>query len=90
MIPLRADTVEGMRWIADAGLRPDLIFIDADHQYDSVVADLTTALDLFPGTPIVGDDWDWASVRSAVEAVTGQRNLPVEATGSAWRIAKRG
>jgi hypothetical protein len=86
VIPMRTRTVDGLLRIAQASLRPDLIYIDADHQYESVVADLTTALNLFPGATIVGDDWDWPSVRSAVETVTGERKVPVEVVGVAWRI----
>jgi predicted O-methyltransferase YrrM len=86
IIPLRARSVEGLRRVAAAGLSPDLVFIDADHQYDSVAADLRTSLDLFPGAAVVGDDWDWSSVRSAVETVTRDRNLAVEVTGNAWKI----
>ena len=87
IIPLRARSVDGLRRVAEAGLAPDLVYIDADHQYESVLADLETTLALFPGAAIVGDDWDWDGVRSAVETVARQRNLRIEAEGPSWRLA---
>jgi hypothetical protein len=88
IIPVRAKSVEGLRRVRDAGLRPDLVYIDADHRYDGVVADLTGALEAFPEAAIIGDDWDWESVRSAVEAVARERGLEVQPQGSAWRVVR--
>ena len=88
VVPLRARSVEGLQCVAAAAIHPDLVYIDADHQYESVVADLTTTLELFPETTIVGDDWDWADVRRAVETVTRQQNLRIETVGNAWRILR--
>lgn len=85
-IPLRADSVQGLRKVAAAGIEPDVVFIDADHRYDSVVADLTTTLDLFPGVRIAGDDWNWPDVARAVRDVTGNRGISYEEHGTAWRI----
>jgi hypothetical protein len=87
VIPLRANSVDGLRRVHAAGLSPDVVYVDADHRYESVVADLTAALDLFPRATIVGDDWDWDSVRTAVEAVARQRGIEVQSHGTAWRIA---
>ncbi|NUQ65213.1 MAG: hypothetical protein HUU20_22330 [Pirellulales bacterium] len=46
--------MEGLQRVGEAGLEPDLVYIDADHRYESVVKDLTTALDLFPRAILVG------------------------------------
>jgi hypothetical protein len=89
IIPVRARSVEGLRRVRDAGLRPDLVYIDADHRYEGVVADLTAALEAFPEATIVGDDWDWESVRTAVETVARERGLEIEPHGTAWRIVRR-
>jgi predicted O-methyltransferase YrrM len=44
-----------------------LLFIDANHAYEAVTADLETWTPLVrPGGLICGDDWDWQSVRQAV------------------------
>jgi predicted O-methyltransferase YrrM len=44
-----------------------LLFIDANHHYDAVTADLRAwAPHVEPGALICGDDWNWDSVRAAV------------------------
>ncbi len=89
IIPLRAGSIDGLRQVASAGLVPDAIYLDADHSYESVLADLSTSLDLFPKTSIVGDDWNWETVRTAVQTVAKQRNLRVDLfNNTAWRILR--
>jgi hypothetical protein len=90
IIPVRASSVEGLERVAEAGLPVDLVYIDADHSYESVKQDLTTALDLFPEARIAGDDFNWDSVRQAVEEVARLRGLQFEAHGPAWRILPNG
>jgi hypothetical protein len=77
-----------MHRVAEAGLEPDLVYIDADHGFDSVLNDFTSALDLFPKALIVGDDWNWDSVRKAVETVAASRAIQYEVFGSGWRIVR--
>lgn len=86
IIPVRLTSVEGLQRVAEAGLSPDVVYIDADHKFDSVVDDLTTALDLFPKAQIVGDDLNWDDVRRAVEQVASERGLTFSAFGTGWRI----
>ena len=86
IVPLRCDTQEGLQEVARAGLTPEVVYIDADHRYDAVKADLETALDLFPAAQVAGDDFDWPEVRRAVEDVCRERGLKYEAGGSGWRI----
>jgi len=66
VVPLRTDSVHGLREIHRAGIKPDLIYIDATHDYPNVLEDVKTALDLFPGSTICGDDWHYEGVRQAV------------------------
>jgi hypothetical protein len=89
IIPLRSKSTAGLHRVAHAGLSPELIYIDADHQFESVRADVTTALDLFPRATLVGDDWNWEGVRKAVEGVCRERRIPCEVQGTAWRILPR-
>jgi hypothetical protein len=88
IIPLRADSAEGLRAVAEAGLQPDLVYIDGDHRFESVVSDLQSALDLFPQATVVGDDWNWDGVRSAVETVVKDRGLESQSHGTGWRIVR--
>lgn len=88
VIPVRAGSVDGMRHVAESNLQPDLVYIDADHGYEAVKADVTAALDLFPRAVLVGDDWNWPGVQKAVEEVAKGRRLKLEVLHTAWRIAR--
>lgn len=67
VVPVRATTTNGLRTIAHADVKPDIIYIDADHHYDAVKSDITSALTLFPDALIVGDDYGhYDSVKRAV------------------------
>lgn len=86
LLPLRMSTQDGLNLVAARGLQPDLIYIDADHAYEAVKADLQRCLDLFPQATIVGDDWDWIGVRQAVEDVCRARNIAVQVHGVGWSV----
>jgi hypothetical protein len=59
-------TVRGMLDLYDLGIKPDLIYIDADHSYQAVLDDLEACKTLFPEAQLVGDDWNRASVKDAL------------------------
>ncbi len=86
LLPLRMGTIDGLRLIFERGLAPDVIYLDADHSYEAVKADLETCLDLFPEAILIGDDWDWTSVRQAVEDVCGTRKIDVHVWGAGWAV----
>lgn len=70
--PLRMTTVEGMEAVANSGIKPELIYVDAAHEEESVYEDVTTALRLFPDSALCGDDYatgkgSHPGVRKAVE-----------------------
>ncbi len=86
LVALRAGTLAGMQRVAEVQLKPDLMYIDADHQYESVKADLETARKLFPEATIVGDDWNWEGVRRAVDSLARSEGWHLEVDETAWRI----
>jgi hypothetical protein len=88
IIPVKADSLQGFRCIAEAGLQPDLVYIDADHGFEAVLGDIRLALDLFPKAIIVGDDWNWDSVRAAVQTIVSERGLCCAWHGNGWKIIK--
>jgi hypothetical protein len=89
IIPLRMGTIEGLREIARFKLKPDLIYIDADHSFEAVQDDLATASRLFPTAALVGDDWDWEGVRRAVEKFAERTGRTLDVEGNAWGFAPR-
>lgn len=88
LIPMRTTTLEGLQEIAALGLQPDLIYLDAAHEYEAVFADLEMAFKLFPKTILVGDDWSWPSVRQAVIDFARHYNLKIIAQDERnfWRL----
>ena len=86
IIPVKADTSEGLHRVAESGLEPEVVYLDADHSFDAALRDITLAMDLFPKATIVGDDWDWEGVHRAVETIARERKVQYEAYGSGWRI----
>lgn len=57
LYPISNNTIDAMKSVAAAGIKPDVIYIDAAHEQEAVYNDLKTALELFPGAIIVGDDY---------------------------------
>ena len=67
-IPLRMPTTLGLRLLHSAGVKPDIIYVDADHHYEPAKADIKLSLELFPDAVICGDDFGhYESVRRAVK-----------------------
>jgi len=66
IVPMRIDTVSGMKLIHQHKVEPDIIFIDAGHDYINARADLSNALMLFPNATLCGDDFLWPGVGQTV------------------------
>jgi hypothetical protein len=91
VVPLRMSTVEGLKVVAAYGLRPDLVYIDAEHSYDAVSGEIDLAHHLFPTAVIVGDDYDWPGIAAAVADACGRYGLCAELAGDkdsgrAWKL----
>jgi len=90
IIPLRMSTIDGLKTVAEYGIEPDLIFVDAEHSYEAVTAELELALALFPRARLVGDDFDWRGVRDAVQNFARRHGMGVERTGlRGWTLLER-
>lgn len=76
---VRMDSINGVLLLAQAGLEPDLVFLDGGHQYQSVRADLAAIEEAFGKVPIVLDDWDHETVQRAA----WERGREIEAFGVA-------
>ncbi|MBX6315927.1 MAG: class I SAM-dependent methyltransferase, partial [Isosphaeraceae bacterium] len=90
VIPLRMTSLVGLLTVADYGLSPDLIYIDAEHSYEAVISELELSRHLFPRATLVGDDYDWEGVQRAVGEFAWRHGLTVERVGwRGWRLAER-
>ena len=89
IVPLRTDSTRGLREVYRFGIKPDLIYIDASHDYQNVFDDVKTALDLFPGSMICGDDWHYDDVRKAVGELAREYGKQIVTEGNrVWRFEK--
>lgn len=94
LIPLRNNTIDGLREIYNAGLNPDLVYVDASHDYESVLQDLETIYRYFPSTMITGDDWNWNyqnsnfPTRRAVIEFAKRHQFKITAENKFWVIVK--
>jgi hypothetical protein len=86
LVPMRMETVDGLKEVFNHGLKADLVYVDASHYYVDVRAEIETSLTLFPGVQIVGDDFNWAGdqVRRAVEEMAVKFNKQVVSSHSGW------
>jgi hypothetical protein len=83
ILPLKTTSKFGLPLIAQAGIGPDLVYIDGEHFYNAVVQDIHLVLSLFPSAICCGDDWHWPEVQKAVRFCAGGRQIFVE--GNFWR-----
>ena len=83
--------------VKDAGVEVDLVYIDGDHRYDAVIADLETCAALFPTAVLTGDDWTYdrgapeyegitRPVQTAVRRWAQHRDMAVESQRNSWLI----
>jgi hypothetical protein len=87
VVPLRTTTLDGLRRVHASGAEPDFVYVDAEHSYEAVAAELNLTRELFPRTPVGGDDYDWSGVRRAVDEFAARHGLVVDRSGArGWRL----
>ncbi len=86
LVAVRTRTLDGMREIHAAGFEPDLVYVDASHDYDPVRADVTLALECFPTARLVGDDYmpGFPGVITAVDEIARAHGFEVINDGRGW------
>jgi hypothetical protein len=76
VVPLPLDSINGFQLLKEKGIRPDVLHIDAGHDYMSVMGDLKAWWpQLNPGGVLIGDDYfkswlgkgKWPEVRQAFD-----------------------
>jgi hypothetical protein len=101
IIPLRMSTMEAAQIFYDKGIKPDLIFIDAEHDEYSVYNELTAYFPLVKGHGLIcGSSWGWGAswgwtdknlpVQTAVTRFAEENNLKIEVddTGN-WNLREQ-
>jgi hypothetical protein len=90
VIPLQMTSLDGLRAVAESELQPDMIYVDAEHSFDAVSAELALARELFPRAALTGDDYDWPGVREAVTDFARRQGMIVDRVGyRGWRLLEK-
>jgi len=85
----RRSTVDAAKDFADSSV--DFIWVDAGHEHDEVLADITAWWPkLKVGGVIGGDDYPMDGVKSAVKQFFPQHEVGTEGGWQWWRVRKRG
>ncbi len=83
---IRKTSVEGLQTLHDFQVTPDVIYVDADHSVEAVIADVSQCLDLFPKARLIGDDWNRPSVQAGMARVSAERGFRFAACRNVWWI----
>jgi len=90
VVPLPLDSINGFQLLKAKGIRPDVLHIDAGHDYLSVMADLKAWWpQLTPGGVLIGDDYfkswlgkgKWPEVRQAFDEFFAANPHPLFESG---------
>ena len=98
IIPIRMNTINGIKEVYDSGLSKEVevIYIDASHQYEDVIVDIELCFNLFPNAILVGDDYNWRNptqnnrrtVKEAVEYFSKKHNVSYNNNRHLWSLER--
>jgi predicted O-methyltransferase YrrM len=80
----RGKSLDALEFVEDSSC--DLIYIDGDHRYEGVLADLKGwRKKLREGGIMAGHDWSWESIKKALLEEIGQKDYTLF-QGDSWAI----
>ncbi|MEE4317585.1 MAG: class I SAM-dependent methyltransferase [Erythrobacter sp.] len=89
VVPIAQTSENAALILKRLGIAPDLVHVDAAHEYKPVLQDIETWWGLLrPGGLLVGDDFPWPSVARAVVHFSDQIGLPFDVDGPKWWMRK--
>lgn len=93
VIPMRMTSLEAAAIFQNRNEKIDLVYVDGDHEEESVYQDLTAWFPLIKGHGIIcGDDWEGGNspkhrpIKNAVNRFCKENNLRVSTNGWFWRL----
>ena len=88
---IQLPTTHGLEEIHRHAIQPDLIYVDAGHEYPDVSADIVKCREIFPWAKLVGDDFQHPPVARAVKEAAGREAMKVEQGGRyCWGLVEHG
>ena len=89
VIPIKDWTVNGLDTVKSFNVTPDLIYIDASHDYPNVLNDIEKAHIVFPNVTLCGDDFKTKpGVKQSIDEFCDKYNFSVESSENQWIIKK--
>jgi predicted O-methyltransferase YrrM len=88
LTPFKAKTIDGLEQLGKMNIPFDIIYIDAHHDYESVLYDIETSHKLWPNATIVGDDYTWAGVKQAAHEFAEKNNIEIVVKGNCYYYKK--
>jgi predicted O-methyltransferase YrrM len=89
VVPLPQTSDNAAVILAQLRLRPELIHIDAAHEYEPVKRDIENYWALLrAGGIMIGDDYPWPGVKKAADEFAAAKGLPLEVDGPKWVLRK--
>ena len=91
VIAIRGYAPEALKILADNGVWPDIIYVDADKEAKT----LHGVAEMFPNSIVCGDDWSWSEaatpyfypIRAGVKALARRRNAHLVVRKATWVIS---
>lgn len=86
VIPIRMKSLQAAKVLQEKLSKVDMVFIDAAHDTNSVYNDLNAYWPFVKdnGGILCGDDWEWGSVRSAVQQFAKLKGLTIYFGSNFW------
>ncbi|NGX36958.1 MAG: hypothetical protein K1000chlam2_00104 [Chlamydiae bacterium] len=85
VVPVKMDSLKAARLLRRQKIQVDLVYIDASHDYNSVLRDLHAWLPMVKkGGILCGDDWHWGGVRQAVINFAEIKKFKIYSEGNFW------
>jgi len=89
VMPLKMSTMKALSEIHKMGIKPDAIYIDANHTYKDVKDEIELSMKLFPKAILFGDDINWPGVKRAVLECASKYKFKVIKNRNCWRYMKK-
>lgn len=90
VIPFSTTSILGARFLHIYQYYPQVIFLDSAHEQGETLIELALFWAMLqPGGILLGDDWDWTTVRCDVKKFALHHHLHIEILGGfVWAIKK--
>ena len=90
VVPLRLSSVTGARLVYAMQYTVDVIYLDSAHEFGETFVELSMYWEtLKPGGVLMGDDYDWASVKHDLDLFVQMKGIgPLQFDSGAWFLAK--